>query len=95
MDSYEEKRRHTRVPYRSPIQFIVLSSETAEFQRISADGEIVDASISGIGILTGFPLVPGHVLEWDDKHQKGKLHIALVKWSMPFEDRYRAGMMFI
>ncbi|MDA8431667.1 MAG: PilZ domain-containing protein [Nitrospiraceae bacterium] len=95
MDSQEEKRRHTRVPYHSPIQFIVLSSENAEFQRIEASGEIVDASSSGIGVLTCFPLVPGHVVEWDDKHQKGKLHIALVKWSMPQEDRYRAGLMII
>jgi hypothetical protein len=95
MDSVEEKRRHKRVPFHSPIHFIVLSSETPEFQRIPSSGEIVDASSAGIGILTSFPLQPGHVLEWDDMHQKGKLHIALVKWSREQDDRCRAGLMFI
>jgi len=95
MDRAEEKRRHKRVPYHSPIQFIVLSSETPEYQRIRSGGEIVDASSAGIGILTDFPLRPGHVLEWDDRHQKGKLHIALVKWSREHDARYRAGLMFI
>ncbi len=96
MDSFEEKRRHKRVPYHSPLQFIVLSSEATEFQRVHSSGEIIDRSISGIGIITGFPLLPGHVVEWEDKHHKGKLHIAMVKWSVEHEvDRYRAGLMFI
>ncbi len=95
MDSFKEKRRHKRVPYHSPIQFIVLSSETPEFQRQQISGEIIDSSNSGIGILTDFPLLPGHVAEWDDKHQKGKLHIAMVIWSQQQNGRYRAGLMFI
>jgi hypothetical protein len=85
MDSFKEKRRHKRVPYH----------DTHEFQRIRCGGETVDASSSGIGVLIGFPLMPGHVVEWDDEHQKGKLHIAIVKWSVQQEDRCRAGLMFI
>ena len=95
MDIAEEKRRDERTPYNSHLRFIVLSAETPEFQRIQASGEIIDASKSGIGIITGFPLQPGHVVEWDDKHQKGKLHIALVKWSLEQDNHYRAGLMFI
>jgi len=95
MDTVEHKRREERVPYHSLLQFIVLSAETSEFQRVQSHGEIIDASESGVGIITGFPLKPGHVLEWDDKHQKGKLHIALVKWSREQGDYYRAGLMFI
>jgi len=95
MDISEEKRKDERVPYNSPLHFIVLSDEAPEFRRIRSTGEIIDASKSGIGIITGFPLQPGHVLEWDDKHQKGKLHIALVKWSREQDNQYRAGLMFI
>jgi len=93
--NYEEKRKEERVPYHSSLQFTVLSMERSEFQRVKSSGEIVDACRAGIGIITGFPLKPGHVLEWDDQHQKGKLHIALVKWSREQGDRFRAGLMFI
>ncbi|MGE5300725.1 MAG: hypothetical protein ACM3MB_07140 [Acidobacteriota bacterium] len=55
----------------------------------------MDASSAGIGILADFPLRPGDVLEWDDRHQKGKLNIALVKWSREQDARYSAGLMFI
>jgi hypothetical protein len=92
---FEHKRKEERVPYRSSLHFTVLSMERSEFQRVKSSGEIIDASRAGIGITTVFPLKPGHVLEWDDQHQKGKLHIALVKWSMVQGDRYRAGLMFI
>jgi hypothetical protein len=95
MDMFEQKRSEERVTYRSFLRFTVLSSETPEFQRVHSEGEIINASNSGVGIVTGFPLKPGHVLEWDDKHQKGKLHIALVKWSREQGDRYRAGLVFI
>jgi len=95
MDTIENKRREERVPYHSSLQFTVLSMETSEFQRVASNGEIIDASVSGVGIITGFPLKPGHVVEWNDKHQRGKLHIALVKWSREEGEQYRAGLMFI
>ena len=69
--------------------------ESTESQGGATSGEIIDASASGVGIITGFPLEPGHVVEWNDKHQKGKLHIALVKWSCEQGDQYRAGLVFI
>ena len=95
MDTIEDRRCEERVPYRSSLQFTVLSMESAEFQRVATSGEIIDASASGVGIIMGFPLEPGHVVEWNDKHQKGKLHIALVKWSCEQGEQYRAGLVFI
>ena len=95
MDTIENKRSEERFPYHSSLQFTVLSMESAEFQRVASSGEIIDASASGVGIITGFPLEPGHVVEWNDKHQKGKLHIALVKWSREQGEHYRAGLVFI
>ncbi len=95
MDPSKDRRSEERVPYSSPLRFTVLSMDSAEFQRVSSNGEIIDASASGVGIITGFPLKPGHVLEWNDKHKKGKLHIALVKWSCEEGEHDRAGLLFI
>ncbi len=95
MQSFKHKRKTERIAYNALLQFIVLSAETTEFQRVRSNGRIIDASEAGVGIITEFPLKPGHVLEWEDKHQKGKLHIALVKWSREQGDHHRAGLMFI
>jgi len=95
LKSGSEKRVHKRVPYTDSMNFTVLFMQTADFRRIDSSGKIVDASQGGIGILTDFPLESGHILEWSDKHQKGKLHIAIVKWTKPFENFHRAGLMFI
>lgn len=95
MNTFEEKRSDARAPFNLPLQFTVLSVETSEFQRIKSSGEIIDYSKSGVGIITSFPLQPGQVLEWDDIHQKGKLHIAMVKWSTVQGTHYRAGLIFI
>ncbi len=95
METHEEKRRHARAPYHSPLHFTVLSCDSLDFQRTQSTGEIIDASATGIGLRTSFPLQPGHVLEWDDKHQRGKLHIALVQWSQEEGACYRAGLKFI
>lgn len=90
-----ERRKHKRSPCNSFIEFIVLSMQVNKLQRIRSSGTSVDASMSGVGIITRFPLVPGQVLEWDDKHQQGELHLAMVKWCHRNEDGYRAGLMLI
>ncbi len=95
MNSSEERRSHERTPYSAPLQFTVLAMHMSELRKTRARGEIVDVSTPGLGIVTDFPLEPGHVLEWDDIHQRGKLHIALVKWSQKKGDAFRAGLMFI
>jgi len=95
MDLNKDKRKDERFPYSAKLQFTLLPAEEPLFQRINAEGEIIDASKSGIGIITSVPLEPGHVLTWDDTHQKGKLHIALVRWARQLDSTYRAGLMFI
>lgn len=69
--------------------------DNADFMRTHTEGEGLNASKAGMGLVTTFPLEPGHVLEWDDKHQDGKLHIAMVRWAEKLNDHYRAGVMFI
>ena len=95
MDNYQTERRYTREPYNSVLEFTVLLTQATELKRIVARGETVDKSPAGIGLLTDFPLEAGHVLEWDDQHTKGNLHIALVKWALQIENSYRAGLVFI
>ncbi len=94
-ESFEERRRHERESYTDAMYFTVLCKQTSEFERIHSSGEIIDASKSGVGIITDFPLQPGHILGWDERPGKGKLHIALVKWSREDGSSYRAGLMFI
>jgi len=91
MDTYNIKRKDERLPYSASLQFTVLCLQESNHQRIKTQGEIIDASKSGLGIMTGFPVEPGHVLMWNDKHQKVKLHIALVKWAKEQDSSYRAG----
>ena len=95
METYEEKRAHKREAYEGPIHFTVLLTQTSEFRRVQTNGKIIDSSRSGLGIVTDFPLEAGHVLEWDDSHQKGRLHIAMVRWSQQLDSSCRAGLMFI
>ncbi|MEW6109873.1 MAG: PilZ domain-containing protein [Nitrospirota bacterium] len=95
MKNYKEKRRFKRFPYQAPLDFTVLSAPESDSRRIQSAGSIIDVSEAGIGIMTEFPLEPGHVLQWKDKLRKGNLHIALVKWSRKQDDLYRAGLFFI
>ncbi|MBI5103029.1 MAG: hypothetical protein HZB33_14525 [Nitrospirae bacterium] len=89
------RRAHDREPCDFSIKFTVLYMESADFKRESFAGKAIDKSSAGIGLVTDFPLEPGHVLEWDDRHQEGRLHIALVKWAQESDGQYRAGIMFI
>ncbi len=91
----EERRQHKRQPYGDTIEFIVLEETDEGLDKKHAHGTIIDISNVGLGLQTSYRLHAGHVIEWDDKHEKGKLHIALVKWSRKIEDFHRAGLLFI
>ena len=95
MGVFTKKRSFTRDLYEAPLNFTVLLTQGSDLQKIEATGRIIDTSEAGIGIMTEFPLEPGYVLEWDDKHQRGKLHIALVKWSQQQANLCRAGLLFV
>jgi hypothetical protein len=94
-ENYQRQRRYPREPYDSRLEFIVLLTQSSEFLRVPAVGKTVDKSPAGIGLVTDFPLEAGHVLEWNDQHTQGSLHLGLVKWARPVENYYRAGVVFI
>ncbi len=95
MSEYSCKRMHQREPYNETISFTVLFMADADFRRQATSGEVLDASKAGLGLLTSFPLEAGHVLQWDDRHKEGRLHIAMVRWAQKQNEQYRAGVMFI
>jgi hypothetical protein len=89
------ERKHAREACSIALEFTILFTQSSEFKRVSAKGKTIDKSPAGIGLITDFPLEPGHVLEWDDQHNKGNLHIAMVKWARQIDSYYRAGLVFI
>ena len=95
MSNYQEQRKHKREACSISLDFTILFTQSSEFKRLKATGKTIDKSPQGLGIVTDFPLEPGHVLEWDDQHNKGNLHIAMVKWSRQFDNDYRAGLVYI
>ena len=95
MDNFQEQRTHPRENYSVAIDFTVLLTQSSEYKRVASSGQTVDKSPAGLGIITDFPLEAWHVLQWDDQHRKGNLHMAVVKWTQPVENRYRAGLVFI
>ena len=95
MAALTEKRRFPRVPCSEPLDFTVLTAQDTQHEKIRTSGTIIDSSPAGIGLISEFPLQPGHVLQWDDMTQKGNLHMAIVKWSVQESSRHRAGLELI
>ncbi|GAB4490925.1 MAG: hypothetical protein OHK006_24340 [Thermodesulfovibrionales bacterium] len=89
------KRVFERNACDTPLDFTVLPLQEEQRQSVRSAGRIIDCSQAGIGLVTDFPLQPGHVLQWEDRHRNGGLHLALVKWALQQEDRTRAGLQFI
>lgn len=53
---------------------------------------IVDLSFGGMGVQTDMPLPPGQTLRLDND---GGTNSGIVRWSMVFENRFRAGIQFV
>ncbi len=95
MDKDKEAHKVAGVPYHVPLFFTVLSMRGKEFHRVQSVGKIVSAHEEGIEIMIEFPLQPGNVLQWDDRHKPGTLHTAMVKWSLEEGGLYRGGLKFL
>ena len=95
MEKEKKKRLSERVACRTPLDVVALSMQKSEFRRTRAAATVINTSLAGIGILTEFPLEPGHVLVWDDTHVPGALHVAMVKWAQKKGELYRGGLMLL
>lgn len=89
-----EKRQFERRPFVGTIGYSVSVLEFRELKRLNLRAETVDISEAGLGIITDYPLEPGHVLRFSSGiDQKA----GIVSWAMKITDngRYRVGVRFI
>lgn len=89
----ERKRRSSARQPRSG-QVSILSDPEGSYPGIPPHlaGQIVDVSIDGMGVRTNLPLLPGQTFRFDDDDGTNE---GVVRWSMVFENRFRAGIQFV
>ena len=91
-DARRENRRSARQPRSG--QVIFLPDPERSYPGIPSrfPAQIVDASTGGMGVRTDLPLPPGQTFRFDDDDENNE---GIVRWSMVFENRFRAGIQFI
>ncbi len=95
MEVFSSKRQFERVSHDESLELKVLFTESNELQSVNITVRIINVSPAGIGLMTDYPLEPGQVLKWADKHKAGGLHMAAVRWTQEFEGCYSAGAVLI
>ncbi len=92
----EEGRRERRQGARRPQsgQVICQSDPEKSYPGIPSrfTTEFLDVSPGGIGIRTDLPLPPGQTFRFKDDAGANE---GIVRWSMVFENRFRAGIQFV
>jgi len=87
-----KKRGSERHPVPGSVTFFPDSGRSYPGTPSRFDALIVDLSPGGIGVQTDLPLPPGQVFQLDSEEGTNR---GVVRWSMVFEDRFRAGLQFI
>ncbi|GAB4419726.1 MAG: hypothetical protein OHK0032_15610 [Thermodesulfovibrionales bacterium] len=90
----EDKRQFKRTSFTETIGYSVSVLEFRELKRLNLKAEAVDISEGGLGIITDYPLEPGHVLRFTGEIEQ---KAGIVSWAMKIGDnsRYRVGIKFI
>lgn len=83
-----EIRRSARKPHTQFIAYTI-AHELNKQKKFNLNGRIVDISDAGLGIETGYPLMPGHTLWFNNL---SGYETGAVKWSMKLNKNYRAGI---
>lgn len=90
------RRRYPRKSFAIPVEYSVSRLEFRELKKVHKSGMTTDISDKGLGLITDFPLEPGHVLilnSNDNSHPFPK--IAIVRWTIPITNSYRVGLEFV
>jgi CheY-like chemotaxis protein len=86
------KRRWERVPADETIDFTVNTLQGGN-KPISLTGNVINRSPSGLGMLTGFPIVAGNLVIFSNGSDP---HEGVVTWSRKIDDTtYSAGIFFV
>jgi hypothetical protein len=64
---------------------------------LSLSGDVVDISSGGIGLMTDYPLEPGHLISFDSQLDEVVHKTGIVKWTTATAGNYlhRAGVEFV
>ncbi len=87
-----ERRNSERREDQREIEYTVTVLDLKELRKLTKKAELVDTSEAGIGIVTDYPLEPGHVLTLGDGFSK---KIGIVRWSEREDNLYRVGIKFV
>ncbi|MFN3395391.1 MAG: PilZ domain-containing protein [Thermodesulfovibrionales bacterium] len=87
-----EKRKSERKEDRREIEYTVTVLDLKELKKLTKKAELIDLSDSGLGIITDYPLEPGHVLTFINGFSN---KIGIVRWSDREDNYYRVGVNFV
>lgn len=92
LESPKGRRKHVRIGFDMPVEFSVSVLEFGNLRKLDLMGKGKDISEQGLGFLTDYPLVPGHVIRL--KNIDGSPLTAVVKWIAEMDGRFRVGVLF-
>ncbi len=94
--AFDEKRRAPRRQVEFNVKFAFTDFEFRTPVRVEAEGQIVDVSEKGFGLVTNCPkLQRGHVITILKDGQEDVPEYGVVKWIMKMDDNYyRVGLGF-
>jgi len=96
--SFEERRKYTRRPFTERMRYFTPVLTTEGFMKIYGDGDTVDLSEGGLGMITPFLLKKGDIVFFEhDLRIKDNIvaKASTVKWARKIErNRYRVGLKF-
>ncbi len=94
--SVEEKRKYRRRPFVKPIMYYLGDME--ELKRVEFNGDFIDISEGGLGMITDYPLMAEDILYFKDEIKVNGFSAksSTVRWSREIEgSKCRAGLKFI
>lgn len=91
----DDRRRYPRRDSSIPVTYSVSIIEFRELKKVRGSGMATDISDKGLGLITDYPLEPGHVLILSNSDSALFPKIAIVRWVTRISDSYRIGLEFV
>lgn len=89
-----EKRIYPRRSLEIPVEYSMSILEFREMKKIHLKGMTTDISDKGLGLVTEYPLEPGHVLVVNNCSRTLFQKTAIVRWTKPIDASFRVGLEF-
>ncbi len=98
MEKLTEKRSGRRTAIHQPVSFEINDRRTGRFANVLIDGQGVDMSAAGIGLITVYPLKEGEILKLLFPAAEVNIQLPVyseVMWSTTTNGMFRAGLRFL